>query len=75
MPPGNSGEQSQIPLERIKLWGQSRSSDQFWIRLVVKIKFDAIKNNIAKEHEMLCPQIKVNWTWSCRIWQDITLTF
>ena len=32
---------------------------------MVKVKSDAIKNNIASEPGMLGPWIKVNWMWPC----------
>ena len=37
--------------------------------LVMKVKSDAAKNNIAKDPGMLGPCIRVNWTWSSRTWQ------
>ena len=39
-----SGE---IASERIKRPGQNRNDAQLWIYLVVKVNFNAIKNNIA----------------------------
>ena len=48
------------PLEEMKQLGQSANDAQLWICLVVKVKFNAIKNNIAQEPGMLSPQIKVN---------------
>ena len=39
-----SGE---IAPERIKKLSQSRNDAQLWICLLVKVKFSAIKNNIA----------------------------
>ena len=30
----------------------------------MKVKSDAVKNNIAEEPGMLGPLIKVNWKWS-----------
>ena len=39
-----SGE---ITLERMKSLGQSANNAQLWMCLVVKLKFDAVKNNIA----------------------------
>ena len=41
---GKSGE---IALERMKRVGQSRNEAQLWTCLVVKVKFDAVKKNIA----------------------------
>ena len=37
--------------------------------LVVKVKSNAVKNNIAQEPAMLGPCIKVNWTW-CNLKND-----
>ena len=37
---------------------------------MVKIKSDAVNKNIAYELEMLDPQIRVNWMWSKRNWQE-----
>ena len=45
-----SGE---IASERIKRPGQNRNDAQLWIYLVVKVNFNAIKNNIAQESGML----------------------
>ena len=39
-------------LERRKQLGQSRNDTQLWMYLVVKVKLDAIKNNIAEEPEI-----------------------
>ena len=61
-----SGE---ITPERMKRLGQSRSDTQLWMCLVVKVKSDALKNNIAEEPGMLGPWIKANWKHSNRIWQ------
>ena len=36
----------------------------------MEVNYDAVKNNIAKEPGMLGPQIKVNWKWSNRRWQE-----
>ena len=35
------------PLVRMKQLGQSRNDAQLWTCLVVKVKFDAVRNNIA----------------------------
>ena len=51
-----------IAPERIKRLGQSRSGVQLWMCLVVTVKSDAVKNNIAQEFGMLGPRVKVNWT-------------
>ena len=54
---GKSGEFAQ---ERMKRLGQSRKNPQLWLCLTVRVKSNAVKNNIAKEHGMLDPQVKVN---------------
>ena len=52
----NSGE---ITTERMKGWSQSKNT-QLWMWLVVEVKSDVVKNNIAGEAGMLGPWIKVN---------------
>ena len=47
-----SGE---IAPERIKRLSQSRNNTQKWMYLVVKVKSDAVKNNVAQESGMLGP--------------------
>ena len=44
-----------IAPERMKWQGQSRNDAQLWMHLVVKVKSNAIKNNIAWEPGMLAP--------------------
>ena len=44
---GKSGEQLLIAPERMKQLGQSGNNAQLWMCLVVKVKSDAIKNNIG----------------------------
>ena len=44
---GKSGGQLLIAPERMKLLDQSRNDAQLWMCLVVKVKSDAVKNNIA----------------------------
>ena len=44
---GKSGGQLLIAPERIKRLGQSGNVDRLWMCLVVKVKFNAINNNIA----------------------------
>ena len=73
-PHGKSGGQSLIAPERMKRLGQSRNDGQLWMCLVVKVKSNAVKNNISYEPGMLGPWIKVNWTWPSRRWRDWTLT-
>ena len=40
---------------------KKKNNTQLWMQLVMEIKSDAVKNNIAQEPEMLGPWIKVNW--------------
>ena len=47
---GKSGE---VAPERMKGLGQSRNDTQLWMCLVVKVKSDAIKNNVALKHGKL----------------------
>ena len=44
-----TGEQGQLVTapERMKWLGKSRNDNQLWMSLVVKVKFDAVKNNTA----------------------------
>ena len=44
-----TGEQGQLVTapERMKWLGQSRTGTQLWMCLVVKVKSDAVKSNIA----------------------------
>ena len=44
---GKSGGQLLIAPERMKRLGQSGNVNQLWMCLVVKVKSDAVKNNIA----------------------------
>ena len=37
----------EITPERIKRWSQSENNAQLWMWLVVEVKSDAVKNNIA----------------------------
>ena len=50
---GNSRGQLLIAPERMKQLNQSRNDAQLWMCLVVKVKSDAIKNNIAWEAGIL----------------------
>ena len=52
---GKSRQQLLIVPERMKHLGQGRNDAQLWMCLVVKVKSDAVKNNIAKEYGMLGP--------------------
>ena len=67
-----SGE---IATERIKRRSQSKNNTQLCMWLVMEVKSNAVKNNIALEPVMLGPLIKVNWKWSNGWWQEWTLTF
>ena len=70
-----TGEEWRAP-ERMKQLGQSGNDAQLWMCLVVKIKSDVVKNNIAEEPGMLGPWIKVNWMWSskrCQEWTSASL--
>ena len=40
-------KRGEIALDRMKRLSQSRNDAQLWMCLVVKIKFNAVKNNIA----------------------------
>ena len=40
-------EQRAIAPERVKQMGQSRNDAPLWVCLVVKVKFNDVKNNIA----------------------------
>ena len=44
-----------IAPERMKQLSQSRNDVQLWMGLVVKVKPDAVKNNIAQEPGILSP--------------------
>ena len=44
---GKSRRQLLVPPERMKWLGQSRNDAQQWMHLVVKVKSDAVENNIA----------------------------
>ena len=52
---GKSRGQLLITPVRIKSLGQNRNDDQPWMCLVVKVKSDSVKNNIALEPGMLGP--------------------
>ena len=63
MPLEKTGE---IAPERMKRLSQSRNDTQLWMYLVVKVKYNAVKNNIALEPGMLGLRVKVNWMWSIK---------
>ena len=50
---GKSGGQLLIASERMKQLGQSGYAAQLWMCLVVKVKYNAVKNNTAHEPGML----------------------
>ena len=52
-----SGE---ITPERKKRQSQNENNAQLWMELVIEVKPDAVKNNIAQEPGMSGPWIKVN---------------
>ena len=47
MPSMPLGKSREIAPERMKRLGKSRNVAQLWICLVVKVKSNAVKNNIA----------------------------
>ena len=63
-----------IAPERVKRLDQRGNDAQLWTCLLVTVRFDALKNNIACKPGMLGPWIKVNWTCSSRRWQESTWT-
>ena len=43
-----AGEKNEeITLERMKRWSQSKNNTQLWMWLVMEVKSNAVKNNIA----------------------------
>ena len=52
---GKSRGQLLIAPVRIKSLGQSKNDDRLWMCLVLKVKSDSVKNNIASEPGMLGP--------------------
>ena len=44
-----------ITPERMKRWSQSENNTQLWMRLVMKIKSDAVKENDAEASGMSGP--------------------
>ena len=47
------GKSREIGPERMKRLGQSRNDAQLWMYLVVNVKSDAVKNNVAWEPTLL----------------------
>ena len=60
----------EITPDRMKRQSQSKNNTQLWMSLVMEVKSNAAKNNIAKEPGMLGPRIKENSKWSVRRWQE-----
>ena len=60
----------EITPERMKRWSQSENNIQLRMQLVMEVKSDAVKYNIAYEPRRPCPRIKVNWKWSNKRWQE-----
>ena len=56
-----SGE---ITAERMKRQSQSKNNTQLRMWLMLEVKSDDVKSNIALEPVMLGPWIKANWKWS-----------
>ena len=52
---GKSGGRLQMAPQRTKWLGLSGNDAQLWMCLVMKVKSDAVKNNIAEEHGVLGP--------------------
>ena len=52
---GKSGGQLLIAPERMKRQGHSGNDVQLWMCLMVKVKSNTVKNNIAQEPGMLGP--------------------
>ena len=42
-----TGDLWRITPERMKRWNQSKNDTQLWMLLVMEVKFDVVKNNIA----------------------------
>ena len=49
------GKSREIAIERMKRLSQRGNDVQLWMCLVVKVKSDAVRNNIAQEPGMLGP--------------------
>ena len=63
-------ESEEIAPEEMKRLSQRGNKAQLWVCLVVKVKSDAVKNNITWEPRMLHPRIKENSKWSNRRYQE-----
>ena len=58
----------ELALEGMKRLSQGGNNTPLWMCLVMEVKSDAVKSNIAQEPGMSGPRIKVNWKWSNRRW-------
>ena len=68
---GEEGRAITNSSSKSELWlCQSRDSAQLWMCLVVKVKPDAVKNNIAQKRGMQDPRMKISCMWSSRKWQE-----
>ena len=56
-----TGEEQRNSTRRNEKAESSRNNAQLWMCLMVKVKSDAVKNNIAQEPGMLGSWIKANW--------------
>ena len=64
----------EITPERMKRWSQSKNSTQLWMGLMMEVKSDAMKSNIAWGPGTLGPWISANWKWSNKRLQEWTST-
>ena len=44
-------KRKEITPEKMKRWSQSRNNTQLWMYLLVKVKSDAVKNNLYRNLE------------------------
>ena len=61
-----TGEEWKKTPERTKRWSQRKSNIKLWMWLVLEVKSNAVKSNIAYKPGMLGPWIEANWKWSNR---------
>ena len=59
------GKSREIAPQRMKRSGQSENDTQLWMYLVVKVKSDAVTNNIAKQNKTNKEQYCIG-TWNVR---------
>ena len=59
-----TGEQWRNNSRKNEQMERKQSNTQLWMWLVVEVKSDTVKSNIAEEPGMLGPWIQVNWKWS-----------